>query len=150
MEVKEQLNLRFLGVDFINLSLTSFKPLEKGINYHYDFNFDPKVFYPDDNKLVFTIVMNVVVSCKGFFEIGLAALGQFELSAEIKDDARKEMYVSGNAPAIMFPYVRAFLTTLTSNVGGIMGPVVLPPQFFNGKLEIIKHPNPEPTENLDS
>src|ERR1700754_84034 len=138
MEVKPQVNLKFLGVDFINVNLTSYKPLEKGINYNYDLNVDPKVFFPEQDKFTFTIVINVFVACKGFFEIGVTSLGNFELSEEITDQAQKDIFISVNAPAIMFPYVRSFISTLTSNVGGIMGPVVLPPQFFSGKLEEIK------------
>lgn len=76
--------------------------------------------------------------CKDFFDINITALGQFELSKDILEHHRKDMFVSINAPAIMFPYVRAFITTLTSNVGSVMGSVTLPPQVFSGGLEEVR------------
>ncbi len=34
----------------------------------------------------------------------------------------------------MFPYVRAFVTTLTSNLGNVTGSLTIPTQFFHGEL----------------
>ena len=34
----------------------------------------------------------------------------------------------------MFPYVRAFITTLISNLGNVTGTLVIPTQFFQGDL----------------
>jgi len=34
----------------------------------------------------------------------------------------------------MFPYVRSFITTLTSNLGDVTGSLVIPTQFFQGDL----------------
>ncbi len=42
-----------------------------------------------------------------------------------------------NAPAIMFPYVRAFLSTITSSFGKATGTIIIPAQTFTGELDII-------------
>jgi preprotein translocase subunit SecB len=42
-----------------------------------------------------------------------------------------------NAPAIMFPYIRAFISNLTSNLGNIIQTITLPPYFFGKEIEIL-------------
>jgi preprotein translocase subunit SecB len=39
----------------------------------------------------------------------------------------------------MFPYVRAFITTLTTNLGNVTNPLIIPTQFFKGELEEVQH-----------
>jgi len=51
----------------------------------------------------------------------------------------KKVFVNINAPAIMFPYVRAFITTLTTNLGNVTSPLIIPTQFFKGELEEVQH-----------
>jgi preprotein translocase subunit SecB len=51
----------------------------------------------------------------------------------------KKVFVDINAPAIMFPYVRAFITTLTTNLGNVTSPLIIPTQFFKGELEEVQH-----------
>ncbi len=57
------------------------------------------------------------------------------------DDEKKKNFINANAPAIMFPYIRAFVTTLTSNIGLGMAPIVIPPHFFKGALEDYQNAN---------
>jgi len=38
----------------------------------------------------------------------------------------------------MFPYIRSFISTLTANLGSVVGTLVIPTQFFKGELEVIK------------
>ena len=57
--------------------------------------------------------LNIEVEAKGFFEF----------DKELDADTRSRFF-NVNAPAILFPYVRAYITTLTS-LSGIC-PVILP------------------------
>lgn len=56
------------------------------------------------------------------------------MRAELVQNLKKS-FVNTNAPAIMFPYVRAFIAMLTSNLGNVTGALNIPPQFFKGDLE---------------
>lgn len=55
-----------------------------------------------------------------------------DLLTKIKEETK---IVNSNSPAIMFPYVRAFISTLTTNLGNVTGPLLIPTQFFRGELE---------------
>ncbi len=72
--------------------------------------------------------------CEGFFNLNLVRIGIFEFDKEFEDQKLKKAFVNANALAIMFPYVRSFVTILTTNMGNVTGPLVIPTQFFNGDL----------------
>ena len=134
MEIKHQPRLTFHGVDFVNVHFDSKEYYNQ--KNQIDFNIAPKVMYSrnkDDDK-IFRIIMEVVLNCKDFFKLSLTAVGAFELEKAINDDLKKT-FINANAPAIMFPYVRSFISTLTGNLGNITGVLNIPTQFFKGELE---------------
>jgi preprotein translocase subunit SecB len=135
MEVTQQIKLSFHGVDIMNVNYNSQKQYNN--QEMIDFSVSPKVFYPEDEKKQFKILMDVNLKCKEHFELTLVAIGHFELDVEI-EEPQKKVFVNLNAPAIMFPYVRSFITTLTSNLGNVTVPIILPTQFFNGEMEELK------------
>lgn len=55
--------------------------------------------------------------------INVKALGFFEFESELKQE-EKNIFFRTSAPAILFPYVRAYITTLSSLSG--VKPVILP------------------------
>lgn len=69
-------------------------------------------------------------------DLFIVALGTFELKGDF-DEKTKKSFVNINAPAIMFPYLRSFISTLTSNLGNVTGTLTIPTQFFKGELEEI-------------
>ena len=73
---------------------------------------------------------------ESFFKLRIVAIGTFELSKAIHGEI-KHSFVNVNAPAIMFTYLRSFISTLTSNLGNIIVTLNIPPQFFKGELEEI-------------
>ena len=78
--------------------------------------------------------MEISIHCESFFNLNILAIGNFEFDKEFDDKELKKNFVNTNAPAIMFPYVRSFVTSLTSNLGNVTGPLILPTQFFQGDL----------------
>lgn len=56
-------------------------------------------------------------------EIEIEMRGFFEFSNELTDH-EKGVFFTGNAPAIMFPYLRAYISTITSLSG--IEPIILP------------------------
>ena len=135
MEVTKQTKLTFLGVDILNVNFVAIAHREGEMTI--DINCDPKVFYPLDDPSIFKIIMDIELKDKRFFELALRAVGTFELDSELNEDLRK-IFVNSNAPAIMFPYIRAFISTLTANSGNSVGTLIIPTQFFKGELEEIK------------
>lgn len=58
-------------------------------------------------------VLSIAVKAEGFFEF------DSELEEEMKDD-----FFNTNAPAILFPYIRAYISTLSTLSG--LKPIILP------------------------
>ncbi|MFW6224978.1 MAG: hypothetical protein ACOC4B_01795 [Bacteroidota bacterium] len=140
MNIQNQPKLRFLGVDFVNINFRTEQQYdgESGINL----NVEPKVFYPEDDQLHFKIFMEVSLDCESFFSLKLIGIGNFQFDKDFDDEELKKAFVNANAPAIMFPYVRSFITTLSSNLGSVTGPLIIPTQLFMGEL-----PELDPTQN---
>lgn len=135
MEIQEQVKLRFTGVDFPNVQLNSSKTYKESEELKLNVTISPKVFLPGDSKHLFQIIMHVEVSVPEHFTLSVVAVGYFELTeTDVADEVRKS-FINANSTAIMFPYVRAFISTLTSNLGGVTTPIVLPTRFFKGDLE---------------
>ena len=135
MEINNQTKLTFHGVDILNVNFNAIAPPEgKG---EVNVKCDPKVFYPLDNKCFFKIIMDIELKNDGFFELMLRAVGTFEVESELNDELRG-VFVNSNAPAIMFPYIRSFISTLTANLGNVVETLTLPTQFFKGNLEEFK------------
>lgn len=135
MSTVQQTRLRFISVDFPIVNFQSEKLLKE--DEVIDVNITPKVFIPKDNKNIFKIIQDVNVSVEGTFKLNLIAVGSFELIDVLEEDLRAS-FINMNAPAIMFPYVRAFISTLSANLGNVTGTLNIPPQFFRGTLEELK------------
>lgn len=132
MEVSSQPKLMFHGVDFINIKFDANKQYDN--EAEIDLNIEPKVFYPKDQGNFFKIFMEVSIECNDFFSLNLVGIGNFEFNKDFDDKELKKTFINANAPAIMFPYVRSFITNLTSNLGNVTGAIVIPTQFFQGDL----------------
>ena len=133
MEVTNQTKLKFLGVDFPIVNLYSEKPLTE--SKQIELNVNPSVFYPKDSPNDFKIIQDIKISVEGYFNIEIRAIGHFQLQKVTEKE--KETLINVNASAIMFPYIRAFIATLTSNLGNVTGTLNIPPQFFKGDVKEI-------------
>lgn len=138
MEVADQIQLKFHGVDFPVINLKSENPFVQSPGTIINIDIKPKVFYPTEQPDYFKIIQEVTLSSSNFFELFIISVGTFELKANV-DENLKKVFVNINAPAIMFPYVRAFITTLTTNLGNVTSPLIIPTQFFKGELEEVQH-----------
>lgn len=138
MEVADQIQLKFHGVDFPVINLKSENPFVQSPGTIINIDIKPKVFYPTEQPDYFKIIQEVTLSSSNFFELFIISVGTFELKANV-DENLKKVFVNINAPAIMFPYVRSFITTLTTNLGNVTSPLIIPTQFFKGELEEVQH-----------
>lgn len=132
MEIKEQISLRFKGVDFPSIQLNSLKPYKETKEFPISVDINPKAFIPSDSPNTFKIIMDVVIEAEDFFVLKVTGVGSFELSQEdVTPDVRKT-FINANSTAIMFPYMRAFIATVTANLGNVTTPILLPTRFFKG------------------
>jgi|SRR5699024_4743949 len=130
----KQENLRFNGVKFYSVSFNiEGEPNENDSDIKLDIKPSVK-FYPE-SKNNFDIVYNVKLGIKDVFNLSLVAVGYFELSDELLDNENiKEQLINTNAPAIVFPYIRSFISMFSANLGSIPT-LTIPTHFFKGKLE---------------
>lgn len=136
MEIAKQIKLKFYGVDFPIVNLNSTNPVLESED-PIKINIAPKVYFPKETPNIFKIIQEVSLSSEGYFELFILAVGSFELDETLSEDI-KQSFINTNAPAIMFPYIRAFISTLTSNVGNATGSIIIPPHFFRGEIEIVE------------
>lgn len=134
MEVNTQPKLSFQGVDIVNVIFEAKAPRGKQIDV--DIKCEPVIFLNKKKRDTFSIVMEVKVFNESYFSLSLRAIGKFKLSEDITEDV-KAKFLTANAPAIMFPYIRSFITTFTANLGDVVGTLTIPPQFFKGEIPII-------------
>ncbi len=140
MEATTQVKLKFTGIDILNVNFNSVKSFNKD-DGDLELDVQPKSFIPEDNAKEFKIIFDVKIACKDFFEMSLIAMGNFEFNIEIEDDEVKRSFINVNAVAIVFPYIRAFISTFTSNLGSVITPIIIPTQFFKGVIEEKKSTN---------
>lgn len=143
MTTEQQIKLRFNRVDFPVVNFHS-EGLFAG-DENISVKVEPHVHFPKDAPDHFTIVQRVTVSVENKFELFIVAIGYFELW-DVIDERMRHNFVNLNAPAIMFPYIRSFIATFTSNIGAVTGTLNIPPQFFKGELPIISDSPAQPNE----
>jgi preprotein translocase subunit SecB len=61
-------------------------------------------------------------------------IGYFSCDVEITKDFLESSFASINAPAILFPFIRAYISTVTINAG--LSPIILPTINFAGVAPI--------------
>jgi preprotein translocase subunit SecB len=134
MDVKQQVKLNFGGVNIVNVRFTSEQPLLPGSEKEIDVIINPKSFYPKDSTQEFFITMEVILKAENYFSLEVFAIGNFRINTNVSEEI-KTGFINLNAPSIMFPYLRSFISTFTSSLGAATGTLTIPPHFFTGKLE---------------
>jgi preprotein translocase subunit SecB len=92
-----------------------------------DFNLNRNIVFKSDNEMAVTLELEVFPAYKEKnypFNLKTVFTGYFEIDLEGAEmDARK--YAETNAIAILFPYMRALVSTFTANAN--VQPLILPP-----------------------
>lgn len=81
----------------------------------------------ESNKMRFEFIVNVMDSKKAV-NIKVATVAFFEYDSSLTEEQKKSFFMH-NAPAILFPYVRAYISTLTAQSG--IDTIVLPTINFS-------------------
>ena len=135
MEIKEQPKLKFGGVDIVKVNFEAYK-CAYNQKKEIKITCKPAVFYSKKKPMAFKIIMDIDLEAENFFHLIIKAIGMFEMNMDISQEI-KDSFINANAPAIMFPYIRSFISTFTANTGRAVEGLIIPPQFFRGKIEEI-------------
>lgn len=112
---------RFRFVEYL-FKETSIKLTGEDISDDVEFGIEPNGIFEEDNKM-FILTLNVLVKDKkSSLEVKMTVTGKFKY--ETNDIQELVPYLGFNAPAIMFPYIRAYITNITA-LGGML-PIILP------------------------
>jgi preprotein translocase subunit SecB len=130
MENTESPKLHFHGLSIVGVQFLVFATSTQDVQV--TLNVDAKLVPMEENSREFRILMDVEVTAPDQWQIKVSGFGDFEFRDDL-ENSRK--FIDMNAPAIMFPYFRAFIATLTSNAGGSVPTITIPPRFFHGELE---------------
>ncbi len=79
--------------------------------------------FPDDDRMTFVVMFGVELKDR-LFDMNLDAAFVFKTEVEISEEFKISNFPKINAPAIAFPYIRAFISNLTLQSG--FEPVILP------------------------
>lgn len=112
---------RFLGYKIIESSLKYDSKVSEFNNLSVNIKSSAGL---NEQDLKFKLELELEVKSEsGNFLATVKAIGFFEFDAEL-DEERKSIFFNSSAPAILFPYIRSYITSLTA-LSGIQ-PVILP------------------------
>jgi len=146
MEAKEQVKVRFFGVDINDVKF----------NCHQFFDGKAEIisqietgtYYPPETKREFKILMKMRIEVRESFVLEIQGIGSFSIDEDINDEIKKSI-INKNCTAMMFPYMRSFISTFSSACGNVLGNIVLPVQYFMGDLiELTEKPSSD-KPNID-
>ncbi len=148
METGEQVSLKFEGFDILHVSFTNLKIVAINENSEVQLTVRPVLHKFKSHSRFFKIVIEVSLKREVVFDLKVAGMGHFQLSEDVTEKEMEQM-TQVNATAIIYPYMRAFITTITSNFGPNFIGLILPTQFFKGSLEEVIHETlTDPRDNL--
>lgn len=136
--MKNKAHLQFLGYKVRN----SYIKLEDGVSKEFEIGFDPKAVINKKTNL-FILFLNVFISDSNKkLEIRIDVEGCFKFKD--REDERIEEFLYLNAPAILFPYIRSYVNTI-SILSGHQA-IILPTLNLSGLREKLKDNTTEADE----
>jgi len=94
--------------------------LEISIGFGLSFN--------EANKKLYSVTFEIEIKSETI-ELELVSTGFFSSKNEIEDEFKDSDFVTVNSPAILFPYLRSYITNLTTQSG--VDPIILPAFNFS-------------------
>ncbi|MBZ0242073.1 MAG: protein-export chaperone SecB [Bacteroidales bacterium] len=115
-------------VNFIDFKIEN--PFDSNIPEGLEVKIGYSNLYNEDDTTHFTVNLELILnSPDNTFMLQVKSMALFQTQSPIDEAFKNSSFVSVNAPAIAFPFLRSFITTLTSNAG--VKPVILPAFNFN-------------------
>lgn len=125
--------IQFKNLQVINVKLavgTFEKMLGEGMETSFSFT---RTLGEADHQL-FAIIFDLhLKNKKKGFKLDIEAIAHFHISEPVGESFKDSPFMLVNAPAIAFPYLRAFLSTFMLNAG--FEPIMLPSYNFTKFIE---------------
>ncbi len=114
-----------MNIQLDNWKVTNlnFNNSEENKNEERSFNLKVNHYFPSEISKTFELEFVIEIYDINF-DIALEMLFLFETEAEITENFKLSNFPKINAPAIAFPYVRAFISNFTLQAG--FEPIILP------------------------
>lgn len=116
------MNIKFLGTKVSKFYLEVNEP-DNGIELDDNYELSFANGFSDDNSFIVKFSLNIS-SKKERYNLDLDYIAFFLAEDEITDDFINSHFPSINAPAIAFPFMRSYISTITVNSG--LKPLILP------------------------
>lgn len=127
-EVQSKITLDKFLVESLNYHCDNFKKVNN--SDEMDIELGVASSFSDDNLKSYLIKITVKIKMKNNdFKLDCVAVGQFSTSEKIDDEFKDSHFVKINSPAILFPFVRSYINTITTNSG--LTPIILPAFNFS-------------------
>ncbi|WP_037314190.1 protein-export chaperone SecB [Salegentibacter sp. Hel_I_6] len=118
------MQIRLGRIQFTNLDY-QVDTYDPEVTHELETSFGIGSSFASDNNKAFAVNFDIKLkSADDKFRLNLKATAHFSTEEDIDDDFQKSSFVSINAPAIAFPYVRTYISNLTLNSG--YDPIILP------------------------
>ncbi|NOQ64945.1 MAG: preprotein translocase subunit SecB [Methyloprofundus sp.] len=115
------MNITFLDTQVFQLNFDATSQ-EENINLRdFDISFSP--VFSKSNSNEFVIIFKLSLNNEEF-SLLLEYAARFSVDAEIDEEFKTSHFVKVNAPAIAYPFLRAYISNLTLNSGFL--PIILP------------------------
>ncbi len=123
--IKIQPTIKLLKVKFPEFKVNSSDFLNDKQTEEVQMNLGYAIAFPPVNDNTFIIEFTVKLNSKtNDFDAIFKMVALFKSNGDVDEEFKKSDFVQLNAPAIAFPYLRSFITTVTTNAGFM--PVILP------------------------
>lgn len=106
-----------------NVQDLSFSVLKDEGRKENSFSLNTSNFFPEEDKKSFGVEFNIEIKDKRFNLI-IESIFIFSLEEEVDEEFKVSAFPKINAPAIAFPYLRAYISNLTLQSG--FDPIILP------------------------
>jgi preprotein translocase subunit SecB len=121
------MNIKFLGTKVSKLSLLVNEDNEPELEDNFHLSFTNAYSEEDDKAFIVKFLINLSSKEEGF-NLDLEYIGFFLADDPISDEFKESNFPLMNAPAIVYPFVRSFVSTVTVNSN--LNPVILPTVNF--------------------
>lgn len=111
-----QIKITSFRADYINLTRKSVDKDDFELGFHCGLL--------EENPMSFIIKFKVLISSSLGYELSVEYIAFFETDEAVTEEFKNSNFVTINAPAIAYPFLRSFISTLTLNAG--YNPVLIP------------------------
>lgn len=126
MEKKSQLQFKGYKINKSNINIK-----DGDISAQFNIEIDRDSVLLEDGKTMNVFIKTTISDDNELVNIFVEMVGYFEFDSKI-DEVTKDIFTKVSAPAILFPYVRAYIGALSSLSG--INPIVLPTLNLAEKL----------------